>query len=454
MFICKYIFLKMKKYLFLYAIVAALGGLLFGFDTAVINGALPFFRDHFQLDKVMEGWAMSSAIFGCIIGAIGIGRPGDKFGRRYMLKVTAFLFLVSAIGTGMATSIGMFIFFRIIGGLAVGGASVLSPMYISEIAPPKYRGRFTILFQLSLVIGILLAFATDLALIDTGMNNWRYMFISEAIPALAFLFLLFFVGRSPRWLVKKGLIDEARKVIDSTNNTGNNEQILKDIENSIDNEVVEHIKYLFKKPFLRLVIIGLLIGMFNQFTGIAVVMIYSSDIFRAAGFGTESAILQTVIVGATNLTFTIIAMAFIDRIGRKFMLLLGSVGMTIFLGAFSYIFFKDIRGFMPLVFMISFVACFAFSQGAVVWVLFAEMFPNNIRSRGVSIGSFSHWVFYAMLLFLFPVIQKSFDNNAGIGYVFAFFAVCTFISYFFYKKFIVETKGKTLEELENDFLKE
>lgn len=443
----------MPKKLFLYTIVAALGGLLFGFDTAVINGALPFFRDHFELDKVMEGWAMSSAIFGCLLGAIGIGRPADKYGRRYMLKITAFLFLVSAIGTGLAGNISQFIFFRIVGGLAVGGASVLSPMYISEVAPSKYRGRFTILFQLSLVVGILVAFATDLALINTGVNNWRWMFISEAVPAVLFFTLLFFVGRSPRWLVKKGLTEEASLVIEQTNSGNNNNNLLEGIKDSVKTEVVESFKTLFKKPFLRLAVIGVLIGMFNQFTGIAIIMIYSSDIFRAAGFGTESAILQTVIVGFTNLTFTIIAMAFIDRIGRKLMLLIGSVGMTIFLGIFSYIFFFDVGGFMPLVIMISFVACFAFSQGAVVWVLFSEMFPNNIRSMGVSIGSFSHWVFYALLLFFFPVIKKSFIDNSGIGYIFAIFTVFTFISFFFFRKYIVETKGKTLEELEKETLK-
>lgn len=443
---------NMPRNLFLYTIVAALGGFLFGFDTAVINGALPFFRDHFQLDKAMEGWAMSSAIFGCIAGANGVGRLGDKFGRRYMLKIMGILFFVSALGTGLATNVTLFIVFRIVGGLAVGGASVLSPIYISEVAPAKYRGRFTILFQLSLVIGILAAFATDLALINIGINNWRWMFISEALPAAVFIVLLFFVGRSPRWLVKKGLYEEARLVLSKTNSGLDVDKLLKEIRNSIDNEVVEHFKYLFKKPFLRLVIIGLLIGMFNQFTGIAVVMIYSSDIFRAAGFGTESAIWQTVIVGLTNLVFTILAMAFIDRVGRKIMLLIGSVGMSIFLGAFSYIFLFKIGGFMPLVFMISFVACFAFSQGAVVWVLFAEMFPNNIRSRGVAIGSFSHWVFYALLLFLFPVIKKSFADNSGIGYIFAVFAGFTITSFFFFKKYIVETKGKSLEELEKDTL--
>lgn len=442
----------MPRSLYIYSLVAALGGFLFGFDTAVINGALPFFRDYFQLDKVMEGWAMSSAIIGCVIGAIAIGRPADKYGRRYMLKVTALLFLVSAIGTGLANNISWFVFFRIVGGLGIGAASVLSPTYISEIAPPEYRGRFTILFQLAIVVGILAAFATDLALLGTGKNNWRWMFISEAIPAILFLGLLFFVSRSPRWLVKQGKYEEARQVIKKVNPGNDHERLLTEIRNSINTDVVEHYRYLFRKPYLRLVIIGILIGMFNQFTGIAVVMIYSSDIFRAAGFATESAILQTVVVGFTNLAFTILAMFFIDRIGRKFMLLLGSVGMTLFLAVFSYIFFKGIGGAMPLVFMLSFVACFAFSQGAVVWVLFAEMFPNNIRSRGVSIGSFSHWVFYALLLFLFPVIQKSFTNNDGIGYIFAFFAAVTFISFFFFRKYIVETKGQSLEELEKQLM--
>ena len=441
----------MKKSLFLYAFVAALGGFLFGFDTAVINGALPFFRDHFQLDKVMEGWAMSSAIIGCIVGAISIGKPGDKYGRRNMLKIMAALFLISAIGTAMSNNITSFIVYRIVGGLAIGGSSVLSPMYISEIAPAKYRGRFAITFQLALVVGILIAFATDLALINTGINNWRWMFMSEAAPAILFFVLLFFVSPSPRWLVKNGNPEEAKIVIEKVNNSVDSNRLLQEIKDSIDNEVVEHIKYLFKKPYLRLVMIGIIIGVLNQTTGIAIIMIYSSDIFRAAGFGIESAILQTVIVGLTNLTFTIIAMALIDKIGRKILLLAGSVGMTIFLGLFSYVFFFDIGGFMPLVFMISFVACFAFSQGAVIWVLFAEMFPTNIRSRGLSIGSFSHWMIYAILLFFFPIVKRSFNDNSGIGYVFAFFAIVTFISFFFYKKFIVETKGKTLEEIEKSW---
>ncbi len=442
----------MRRKLILYTVVSALGGFLFGFDTAVINGAIPFFTEFFDLTETMKGWAVSSAIFGCVAGALFIGVPGDKYGRRDMLRVMAVLFLVSAVGTGLSQNIFSFISFRVIGGLAIGGASVLSPMYISEISPPAYRGRLALTFQLSIVVGILIAFASDLLLLDTGPDNWRWMFIAGAVPALAFLLLLFFVGRSPRWLVKRGNLQEAREVLESLNSNTDIDLMIKEIQQSINSEVVDHIKYLFRKPYMRLMLIGLAVGMFNQFTGIAIVMIYSSDIFRAAGFSTESAIIQTVIVGLTNLVFTIAAMFFIDRIGRKNMLLFGSIGMGIFLAAFACIFYFDIQGFMPLVFMLSFVACFAFSQGAVIWVLLSEMFPNNIRSRGASAGSFSHWVFYTLLLLVFPVIQTSFPDNRGIGFVFAFFAMVTFGSYFFFRKYIVETRGKSLEALEKDVI--
>jgi sugar porter (SP) family MFS transporter len=438
----------LKNRLLLYTFVAALGGFLFGFDTAVINGALPFFGRYFNLTAAMKGWAVSSAIFGCVVGALFIGIPGDKYGRRYMLRIMAALFFISAVGSGLADSINLFIIFRIIGGVAIGGASVLSPMYISEISPSKYRGRLTLTFQMSLVIGILAAFATDLLLIDTGINNWRLMFISGAVPAVLFFILLFAVSRSPRWLVKTGNFAEAREVLESLNPQSDINKMLDEIKNSINAEVVNHIKYMFKKPYLKLMIIGMFVGMFNQFTGIAIVMIYSSDIFRAAGFTTESAILQTVIVGFTNLAFTILAMFFIDRIGRKKLLLIGSIGMSIFLACFAYIFFYNIKGFLPLVLMISFVACFAFSQGAVIWVLLSEIFPNNIRAKGSSIGSFSHWTFYTLLLFLFPVIQGSFNDNSGIGFVFAFFAAVTFASFFFFKRYLIETKGRSLEEIE------
>lgn len=443
----------MKKRIFFYTFVAALGGLLFGYDTAVINGALPFFTDHFQLTTSMQGWAVSSALIGCIVGAFFIGRLGDKYGRRSMLRVMALFFLISAMGSGLADSLTTFVIYRLLGGIAIGGASVLSPMYITEIAPQKYRGRLTITFQLSIVLGILVAFYADYLLLDIGKNNWRWMFASEAIPALLFFALLFFVGRSPRWLMTKGKLAEAREVIVSVNNEDEVESTFEEIKESIDIYVVESGKILLQKPYFKLVIIGILIGMFNQFTGINIVMYYATDIFRTAGFSTESAISQTVLIGLTNLVFTLIAMQLIDKIGRKVLLLFGSIGMAFFLGIFSFFFLTGTMNFVLVVCLIGFVAFFAASQGAVIWVLFSEMFPNNIRSRGVAIGSFSHWFFNGLTAFLFPIIVGLFSDGKGTGYVFAFYGIATLASYFFYKKYLIETKGKSLEQIEKELFK-
>ena len=443
----------MKKRIFFYTFVAALGGLLFGYDTAVINGALPFFTDYFQLTNSMQGWAVSSALIGCIVGAFFIGRLGDKYGRRSMLRVMALFFLISAIGSGLADSLTIFVVYRFLGGMAIGGASLLSPMYITEIAPPKYRGRLTITFQLSIVLGILVAFYADYLLLDIGENNWRWMFASEAIPAFLFFGLLFFVGRSPRWLIAKGKLAEAREVIISVNNVADVESTFTEIKESINTDEVESGKILLQKPYFKLVIIGILIGMFNQFTGINIVMYYATDIFRTAGFSTESAIGQTVLIGITNLVFTLIAMQLIDKIGRKILLLIGSIGMALFLGIFSFFFLTGTMNFVLVICLIGFVAFFAASQGAVIWVLFSEMFPNNIRSRGVAIGTFSHWFFNGLTSFLFPIVAGAFTNGMGTGYIFAFYALATLTSYFFYKKYLIETKGKSLEQIEKELFK-
>jgi sugar porter (SP) family MFS transporter len=439
-----------KQALLKYTFVAALGGLLFGFDTAVINGAMPFFTEFFGLDKTGQGWAVSSALIGCILGALFVGKPGDIFGRRYMLRVLAVLFFVTALGTGLAQDFTVFVVFRFIGGLAIGGASVLSPMYISEIAPARYRGRLAATFQLAIVIGILVAFFSDYLLLDTGINNWRWMFVAGGLPALIFFVLLFFVRRSPRWLVRKGKIEEARATILAVNPEGDAEGILQEIRGSIDTEVMNKSIFLFRKPYLKLVLIGIAVGMFNQFTGINIIMYYATDIFRSAGFSTGSAIGQTVIIGMTNLIFTLLAMTIIDLVGRKRLLLMGSIGMTLFLGIFSVAFLSGhTGGFLLLVLLIGFIAFFAASQGAVIWVLLSEMFPNNIRARGSAIGSFSHWFFNAVLSFLYPIVA----GVIGVGYVFIFYAIATFISFFYFRKYLVETKGKTLEELEKDMLK-
>ncbi len=437
----------MNKSLYLYTFVAALGGLLFGYDTAVINGAIPFFTEHFGLTDAMKGWAVSSALIGCVVGALAVGKPGDYFGRRLVLRALALLFLISALGSGLAWSFSSFVIFRVIGGLAIGGASVLSPLYITEIAPAAYRGRLAVTFQLAIVTGILVAFFSDYLLLNTGINNWRWMFVSGALPALVFFVLLFFVSQSPRWLVMKGDIVQARQVLREVNPETETEQLIKEIQNSVNTEVLGKSVYLFKKPYLKLVMIGIAIGMFNQFTGINIVMYYATDIFRTAGFSTDSAILQTVIIGCTNLIFTLIAMRIIDKIGRKRMLLTGSIGMTFFLALFAVAFISGMKSILLVVMLIGFVAFFASSQGAVIWVLLSEMFPNNIRARGASIGSFSHWFFNAITVFLFPTVAAYFSNGKGIGYIFLFYAVATFISFFFFRKFLFETKGKTLEEM-------
>ncbi len=435
----------MKTRLLLYTFTAALGGLLFGFDTAVISGTIPFITKYFELSDLSLGWAVSSALIGCIIGALFVGRPADIWGRRNILQIMAAMFFISALWTGLTHEFTGFIIARFIGGIAVGGASVLSPMYISEIAPAEKRGRLVATTQLAIVIGILTAFFSNYLLVDLGEDNWRYMFIAEGIPALAFFVLLFFVSCSPRWLVKMDQIEEARRVIKAVNPAANVEKAIDEITKSIDKEAFAHISVLFKKPYLRLVLIGIAVGMFNQFTGINVVMYYAPSIFKSAGFSDSLSLIQTVMIGTVNLVFTVIAMTVIDKLGRKFLLLLGAGGMSIFLGLFAITYLMQaFSGYWLLIFILGFIAFFASSQGVVIWVILSEMFPNNIRARASSIGSFSHWFFNAVTSFLFPVVAGA----VGIGYVFVFYAIATLMSFFFFRKYLIETKGKSLEELE------
>jgi len=327
---------------------------------------------------------------------------------------------------------------------------VLSPMYIAEISPAKIRGRLVATAQLAIVIGILTAFFSNYLLVGTGENNWRFMFLAEGIPALLFFILLFFVSRSPRWLVKMDRIDEAKAVIRSVNPDAGVEMVIDDIVQSIDKEVFAHSIVLFKKPYLRLVLIGIVVGMFNQLTGINAIMYYAPSIFQSAGFSSDSALMQTVMIGATNLVFTILAMSVIDKLGRKFLLILGAGGMSIFLGLFAITYLRGaFEGHLLLIFLIGFVAFFACSQGVVIWVILSEMFPNNIRARAASIGSFSVWSFNALTSFLFPIAAGKF----GIGYIFIFYSIMTAISLLFFIKYLIETKGRSLEELEKVVLR-
>lgn len=439
----------MRRYLYFVTFVAALGGLMFGFETAVINGAIHYVSEAFRLDAFMKGFVVSTALAGCVIGALFIGKPGDIYGRRFMLRIMAFLFLFSMIGTGLAPNIWIFIAARFLGGIAVGGASVLTPMYISEVAPPNLRGRLVATNQLAIVTGILVAFFSDYIIDSVFQGSWRWMFLAGVIPSFVFGILLFFITRSPRWLMKVNREDEARSVIERVNPGVDIDEMITSIKESLAFEAkYKHIS-IFKKPYFRLVVIGVAIGMFNQFAGINVIMYYSTDIFRDAGFSAESALLQSVLIGLTNLLFTVIAMTFIDRFGRKFLLYIGSVGMSVFLGLFSWAFITDNKsGFILITLLIGYIAFFAFSQGAVIWVILSEMFPTSIRARGAAIGSFSHWIFNFAIALLFPVVSA----KIGVGWVFVFFTIATLLSLVFYHFALVETKGKSLEEIEKIML--
>ncbi len=440
----------MRRYLYFVVFVAALGGLMFGFETAVINGAIHYVSAHFQLDAFMKGIVVSVALAGCVAGALLISKPSDTYGRKYMLKIMAFLFLISMLGTGLANNIWVFTVARFIGGLAVGGASVLTPMYISEVSPPGIRGRLVATNQLAIVTGILVAFFSDYMIDSIFHGSWRWMFLAGVIPSSVLFALLFFIPRSPRWLIKVSREGEARSVIEKVNPDENIDELIVSIQESIKKETRISDITIFRKPYLRLAIIGIAVGMFNQFAGINVIMYYSTDIFREAGFSGESALFQSVLIGITNLLFTILAMVFIDRFGRKFLLYVGASGMTVFLGLFSWAFIADFKsGFILLTLLIGYIAFFAFSQGAVIWVILSEMFPTSVRSQGTAIGSFSHWIFNFGIALLFPVLSVKF----GVGSVFVFFTIATALSLLFYRFALIETKGKTLEEIEKMVLK-
>jgi sugar porter (SP) family MFS transporter len=438
----------MKGYLYFVTFVAALGSLLFGFETGVINGAIADVSVYFQLTPLMEGLFVSTALVGCVIGALFVGKPADIYGRRYILKIMALFFLLSMLMTGLATQEWVFVLGRFIGGLAVGGASVVTPMYISEVAPPKQRGRLVATAQFAIVLGILVSFFSNYMIDNLGGEGewkWRWMFLCGVFPSAIFFGLLFFIQRSPRWLVKQGLMEEARRSLVRANNVEDPDVLLKDIQDSLDKEVTSSYSVLFRKPYLRLVLIGIGVGMFNQLSGINIVNYYSTEIFKDAGMTRETSFYLTVLVGLTNLVFTIIGMALIDRVGRKVLLYTGGIMMPLFLGLFAW---ADITGnasiTVILISVLGFIGFFAVSQGTVIWVMLSEMFPTDIRARGSAIGSFSHWFFNAIISFLFPMVLSS----IGGGYAFLFFTAATIVSLVFYRYALIETKGKSLEEIE------
>jgi sugar porter (SP) family MFS transporter len=422
--------------------VAALGGLLFGLDTAVISGTTHGLTQAFHLTPSSLGLTVSIALLGTIVGAMTAGIPGDRWGRRDSLRLMAMLYLVSSLGCAFAWSWTALVIFRFIGGLGIGGSSVLAPMYIAEISPAAHRGRLVGCFQISVVVGILAAYFSnyEVGLRHLGALDWRWKLGIPAVPAAIFFALLFGILRSPRWLVRKRRIDEARKVLQLTGEQ-NYEEELQDIIHSIHLEHAEDRLFVWKNRMP--IFLAVTIGMFNQLSGINAILYYLNDIFARAGFSAVSSDLQAVAIGATNLVFTLIAMSVIDKLGRRTLLLVGSVGMAFSLAGASYVFFTARHESFLLWLLIGFIAFFAFSQGAVIWVYISEVFPNQVRAKGQSLGSFSHWSMNALISFEFPRMAAS----SG-AYPFVFFSVMMVVQFFVVLTVYPETKGVSLEEMQ------
>jgi SP family arabinose:H+ symporter-like MFS transporter len=434
---------RLNSYLLKSTIVAALGGLLFGFDTAVISGTTHALTETFHLSPWALGMTVSAALWGTIVGSMLAGIPGDRYGRRDSLRLMAVLYLVSSLGCAFAGNWTALVLFRFIGGLGIGGSSVLGPMYIAEVAPAKWRGRLVGLFQFNIVFGILLAYLSNylVGTMQFGAAEWRWKLGIPALPALLFLLMLFGIPRSPCWLVKKQRIAEAREVLRLTGEQ-DYERELQDIIVSIDAEHVTN-DSLFTWKYRFPIFLAVSIGVFNQLSGINAILYYLNDIFAYAGFNKVSSDLQAVAIGGTNLFFTMVAMSVIDRIGRKTLLLIGSVGTAACLAGVAAIFFTNSHQNLLVWLLIGYIAFFGFSQGAVIWVFISEVFPNRVRAKGQSLGSFSHWFMNALISGIFPLLAAS----SG-GYPFIFFSVMMVLQFFVVLFVYPETKGVSLEQMQ------
>jgi sugar porter (SP) family MFS transporter len=428
-------------------VVGALGGLLFGFDTAVISGTTNALTLQYHLTPGLLGVTVSSALLGTVISAMAAGIPGQRFGRRDSLRVMAIFYVLSSIGCALAWNWSSLVVFRFIGGLGIGGSSVLAPMYIAEIAPPEWRGRLVGFFQVNIVVGILLAYISNAIIgsLHTGANDWRWMFGVSAIPALLFLFTLFFIPRSPRWLVTQSKLKDALAVLRVTG-IPHPEKELDEIVASVHLERSSSADSLFSRKYGKPIFIAFTVGMFSQLSGINAVLYYLNDIFALAGATQISANLRAIAVGATNLVATLLAMSVIDKFGRKRLLLIGTVGLAVCLTIISILFLtRSHLGWLVWLLML-YIACFAMSQGAVLWVYISEVFPNRVRAKGQSLGSSAHWTTNAVISLVFPVLAKS----SG-AYPFMFFAAMMVLDFVLVWMYYPETSGLSLEEMQHKF---
>ncbi|MCF3108678.1 sugar porter family MFS transporter [Niabella sp. CC-SYL272] len=447
----------MNRYILLISITVALGGLLFGFDTAVISGTLTDLERVFHLDEAALGWVVSSALVGCVIGALFVGNLADRFGRKPLLLLSALFFLICAIGSGRAQSAQVLVLFRIIGGIAVGMASVICPIYISEIAPAKERGRLTMMQQIAIVIGILLAFASNWIIANTGLarnvfhtnadNYWRLMFEAQLIPAIVFFIGLLLVPESPRWLLTRNNETKAVRTLRLFYSEDEVAAVLQHIKIHISaaDAPKTNWKEVFALKNRKRLLIGITFAGIAQLTGINIIFYYAPKIFEQTQTG-SSVLFQTVLTGIINLVFTLLALFFIDKLGRKKLMLFGSLAMAVSMAVLSIIFYRNtLDNYFVLFLILLYIAFFAVSWGATIWVYIAEIFPNSIRGTASSIATFANWGMNFLVSLTFPMLLS---RLGGAG-TFGLYALFNFISFLFVYRFIFETKGVSLEEIES-----
>lgn len=436
----------MKNYfrILSWSVIVSLGGFLFGFDTAVISGVEKTIQSIFNLTSIEHGFTISSALIGTVIGALGVSKPVDKYGRRPLLMVIALVYFLSAIGCAFAFNAASLILFRFIGGLGVGASSVVAPMYISEVAPAKVRGQMTAIFQINVIFGILMAYVSNFLLYDLTDHSWRIMLGIVAVPAFIYFILLFWVPESPRFLVMKNRIAQAKSILRRIDDTE-----VEQVVDSIQRQIRENANLggaLFAKANKKPVMVAFLVAMFNQFSGINAILYYAPRIFEQSGLSSADSLLQSVAIGVVNLIFTFLGFLLIDKAGRRKLLMFGSVGMSACLGIAASVFmFSDVSGMLLLVSILFYIAFFGMSTGAVIWVLISEVFPNSVRAKGQSFGSLTHWLFAALITFCFPVIAEA--GGAGLAITFGFFSVMMILQMLVAWLYFPETKGKSLEEL-------
>ncbi len=441
--------MRPNAYLMRATVSGALGGLLFGFDTVVISGVMDALTRLYHLSDKAQGLTVSIAVIGTVLGAMSAGAIAQRFGGRETLRVTAILYVISAVGCALAWNWVSLLGFRFLGGLGIGASSVLGPVYIAELAPAKWRGRLVGAFQVNVVLGILLAYASNLGirLLHLGAIEWRLQLGMAAIPAALFLAMLFGIPRSPRWSVSQARIEEALSVLRLMGDP-DPERELADIQQALRESHATANEPVFQWKYRYPLFLAMTIGAFNQLAGINAILYYLPHIFASAGFSQLSGDVQSIAIGATNMVFTLLGMALIDRLGRKTLLLIGAAGTAGCLAGVAAIFLTNSHQAALLWLLVVYIAFFAVSQGAVIWVYIGEVFPNAVRNKGQSVGNSAHWITNAAIAFAFPVLAA----RAG-GAPFVFFAVMTVVQFVTVLLFYPETKGQTLEELQRKLVK-